>query len=171
MAENEMDILVSSIGQDIILAGEKLTIKPYSWANTIKMARPLAVVMNALFLNYKALGQLLDDITPEEENVKVKKEKKSETTRKKVNGDNVFHKCMKLSDFISTLQNADELIDAIAEMMSMAVGKEKAFVIALLPDDAFTLGHTIYEVNKAFFTKRLGPMLMEMEKTEEKQEK
>jgi hypothetical protein len=149
MAVNEMEVLTASVGQEITIAGEKITVKPYSWANTIKMARPLSVVLNGLFANYEALGKLLKD---------TKKE-------------NLVNQFVKLSGFVCELENAEELIDGLTEMMAVAAGRDKDFVADLLADDALTLGRTVYEVNKAFFTKRLEPMLMKIETPKEKPKK
>jgi hypothetical protein len=149
MAVNEMEVLTASTGKEITIAGEKITVKPYSWANTIKMARPLSVVLNGLFANYEALGKLLKD---------TKKE-------------NLVNQFVKLSGFVCELQNAEELIDGLTEMMAVAAGRDNGFVASLLADDALTLGRTVYEVNKDFFSKRLEPMLMKIETPKEKPKK
>jgi hypothetical protein len=149
MAVNEMEVLTASTGKEILIAGEKITVKPYSWANTIKMARPLSVVLNGLFVNYEALGKLLKD---------TKKAK-------------LVNQFVKLSGFVCELENAEELIDGLTEMMAVAAGRDKDFVASLLADDALTLGRTVYEVNKDFFSKRLEPMLMKIETPKEKPKK
>jgi hypothetical protein len=140
MAVNEMEVLAASMGKEITIMGETIIIKPYSWANTIKMAKPLSVVLNMLFTNYDALEKMLKD-------------------NKDGKNGNIINQIMELSAFVGDLKNADELIDALIELMAVASSKDKEFVTALLADDALTLGRTVFEVNKDFFTKRLAKMM------------
>ena len=135
MSEKEIDILLA--GKEIMINGEKITIRPYTWAETLRMAKPLSVVLQTIFGNYNSLAQILSHIKGKVDSAAL----------------------IQLTQFIGSLGNEEEIIDALSSMMAAAAGKDKDFISALMFDEVLTLGRTVYEVNKDFFMQRLKPVL------------
>lgn len=129
----EIDVL---LGKEIKINGEKITIKPYTWAQAARMTRPISVIANAVVNNYDLLSKTIE-AKPESVVTQVKS----------------------LIDFIAALDEEDDIIAALTTLMSAAAHKDNEWIESLMIDDAITLARTSFEVNKDFFTNRLSKII------------
>lgn len=132
MADKETEILAAE-GIEIVVAGENVRVKPYNWIDTLKMAKPLNVILKALYENGGVLNAAISGAEGNE-----------------------FLSVISLFDRIG---NAEEITAALTELIGSAIDKDKAWLEGLMLDEVFALGKSVYEVNKNFFVKRIVPKL------------
>lgn len=135
--KKELEVLTASIGKEVEIQGKKITIRPYSWADTFRMAKPLSVVLNTIFTNYQVLGKALEH----------------------TNTGNVMMQLKVLTDFFSAIDDTEGIIEALTVLLAAGAREDEAFIRELDPADAFILGRAIFEANKDFFTKKAALLL------------
>jgi len=133
---NEADILFAE--KEIKIGDETITIKPYSWAQSMKLVKPLGTIMHVLINHIDDIHKVLNGFNKSE---------------------NIVNQVMPFINLLGDIEG-EELVDALTEFMAVAARKDEAYIQALMLDDAFKLANAVYDVNKSFFTKRLATMKM-----------
>ncbi|WP_110955213.1 hypothetical protein [Anaerosinus massiliensis] len=129
---NEADILFAE--KEIKIGDETITIKPYSWAQSMKLVKPLGVIMHLLLKHADELQMALKEY----EGAK-----------------SIINQAMPIIDLLGDIES-EELVKALTDFMVTATGKNEVYIQGLMLDDVFELGTAVYDVNKGFFTKRLA---------------
>ena len=115
-------------GQEIEVGGEKLTIKPLSWADT------------ALDAATGGLGQLAEESKEASEG--------TQTERSGLLGGTLAA--------IMSVDGVEKVVASLLEIGVLATKKEAAFLESLPLDDAITVGRVVFEVNRDFFIRTLA---------------
>lgn len=134
-SEKEMQVLLA--GATAMIAGKELQIKPYSWADTFRLAKPLGIVLHAFSTHVDDLQKALA----------VKKDASAADLAGSIGA------------FLMSLTDAENVVEALAVLASKASGIPRAEIDALLPDEFFRLATAIFEANRDFFLKKLAPMM------------
>lgn len=129
---NEINVLFAE--KDVEIAGETITVKPYSWSQAMKIVRPLSVL-----ISYAV--QHADEI---------------ETLLQGAKDDNALLGKLQALGAVLKPEEIDALVDALADLMQIALDKPRRFVENLMLDEAISVGVAIYEVNEDFFKERLA---------------
>ena len=134
-------------GQEIEVGGEKLTIKPLSWADTLRAVTPLGKILKFIMDNGAALdaatgglGQLAEESKEASEG--------TQTERSGLLGGTLAA--------IMSVEGIEEVVAALLEIGVLATKKEAAFLESLPLDDAITVGRVVFEVNRDFFIRTLA---------------
>lgn len=141
---NEADILFAE--KDIKIDGKTVDVRPYSWAGTIKIAKPLTVIAKTVVENVDSLNEVLKVLEPKESEDGIKTAGLPE-------------QIIAIANFIAGVKNQDELIHALSEMVATSTGLLVEDIKTLMIDDMYKLSKAVYDVNKAFFDKRLASMM------------
>ena len=64
-----------------------------------------------------------------------------------------------MTDFIGSIDEAENIITSLTELIVLSTKLDKDKVENLLLDDFIRLGIAVYDVNRDFFLRRLGPMM------------
>ena len=131
---NDIEILTNE--NEIEVKGEKIVVTPYSWKNTIKMAKPLAVVLTAINDNF--------------ENLQVFSEK--------IDNGSSMEAILKILDFINTINDSDKVTDALQELICTGIKRDKEFVEDLDMEELFVVGKAVFSVNRDFFIKIMNKL-------------
>ena len=131
---NDIEILTNE--NEIEVKGEKIVVTPYSWKNTIKMAKPLAVVLTAINDNF--------------ENLQVFSEK--------IDNGSSIEAILKILDFINTINDSDKVTDALQELICTGIKRDKEFVEDLDMEELFVVGKAVFSVNRDFFIKIMNKL-------------
>ena len=134
-SEKEMQILLA--GTTAQIAGKELQIKPYSWADTFRLAKPLGTVLRAFATHVDDLQRALA----------VQKDASTADLAGSI------------GTFLMSLDDADNVADALAVLASKASDLPRAEIDALMPDEFIHLATAIFEANRDFFSSRLAPMM------------
>lgn len=128
--DTEIDVLLA--GKEVEIKGEKLQVKPYNWVNTLKMAKPFRTVLQAIFDNSERVSVLsnIDKMTGAQQ-------------------------MYAILDIVAGFDNSDEVIDALAELISASIGKDMDYVKDLDIDEVIELGIDVFTVNKDFFAQKM----------------
>ena len=143
---NDIEILTNE--NEIEVKGEKIVVTPYSWKNTIKMAKPLAVVLTAINDNFENLQGFSEKID---------------------NGSSI-EAILKILDFINTINDSDKVTDALQELICTGIKRDKEFVEDLDMEELFVVGKAVFSVNRDFFIKIMNK-LNKIQAVTENQEK
>lgn len=143
---NDIEILTNE--NEIEVKGEKIVVTPYSWKNTIKMAKPLAVVLTAINDNFENLQGFSEKID---------------------NGSSI-EAILKILDFINTINDSDKVTDALQELICTGIKRDKEFVEDLDMEELFVVGKAVFSVNRDFFIKIMNK-LNKIQAVAENQEK
>ena len=142
---DEMKVLLA--GQEIEVGGEKLTIKPLAWADTLRAVTPLGKIVKFITDNGAALnaatgglGQLVEEQKDTGEDVQLE--------RGQLMGG--------VLAAIMSVEGVEEVVAALLEIGVLATKKEAAFIESLPLDDAITVGRVVFEVNRDFFIRTLA---------------
>jgi hypothetical protein len=138
--KKEIDILFPE--QEIVINGEAITIRPYSWAKSMKAIQPLSVIMKVVLDNIDEVEAAINGFN---------------------NAKNDLGKIYALMK-IANNQELEEILKAITQLMQLAIDKDSEYIESLSFDDGFILARAIYEVNKSFFKNRLTKMKKSSEK-------
>lgn len=130
----EIDILFAE--KEVEIGGETITVKPYSWAQSMRAVRPLSAL-----LTYAV--QHADEV---------------EALLKTTEDDNALLGKLQTLGVVLKPEEIESLVDALTDLMQLALGKPRRYVENLMLDEALTLGIAIYEVNESFFKKRLAKL-------------
>jgi len=155
--QNESEILFAQ--EKIPVNGKDIIVHPYSWAGAILVAKPLAVIMKAVVENVDALNLVLKTL---------RKKEIAENTEEPKEEEGISGQLMAIADFIDGVQNPADIIQALSELVSASTALSTDEVEALMLDDMYKISKAVYEVNKAFFDKRLVPMMKSPSKKQEK---
>lgn len=131
---NDIEILTNE--NEIEVKGEKIVVTPYSWKNTIKMAKPLAVVLTAINDNFENLQGFSEKID---------------------NGSSI-EAILKILDFINTINDSDKVTDALQELICTGIKRDKEFVEDLDMEELFVVGKAVFSVNRDFFIKIMNKL-------------
>lgn len=134
-AEKEMRILTA--GKSLWINGREVEVKPYSWVNTMKIGKPLSVVLRVFLTHSDGLKSALTES----------------------DGQPSALQLMKLVNFLGAIEEIDELTEALTEMVKMSAALPEEEIQQLLFDDFLKLAMAAWEVNRDFFVKRLRPMI------------
>ena len=129
---SETEVLFAE--KEVVIGNETIVIKPYSWAQSMKLVKPLGVIVQVVFKNADKL-QL--------------------ATKNFGKADTVIEQVMPIIDLFNEIE-IETLADAICEFLVTATKKDKEYIQSLGVDDVLEVGKAVYEVNKGFFSKRLG---------------
>lgn len=143
---NDIEILTNE--NEIEVKGEKIVVTPYSWKNTIKMAKPLAVVLTAINDNFENLQGFSE----------------------KIDNGSSMEAILKILDFINTINDSDKVTDALQELICTGIKRDKEFVEDLDMEELFVVGKAVFSVNRDFFIKIMNK-LNKIQAVTEKQEK
>lgn len=130
----EIDILFAE--KEVEIGGETITVKPYSWAQSMRAVRPLSAL-----LTYTV--QHADEV---------------EALLKTTEDDNALLGKLQTLGVVLKPEEIELLVDALTDLMQLALGKPRRYVENLMLDEALALGIAIYEVNESFFKKRLAKL-------------
>jgi len=119
----------------------------------------LAVIMKVVVENVDALNLVLKTL---------RKKELAEDTEEAKEDEGISQQLMAIADFIDGVQNPADIIQALSELVSASTALSTDEVEALLIDDMYKVSKAVYEVNKAFFDKRLVPMMKSPSKKQEK---
>ena len=133
--DKEMQILLA--GATVTVAGKELHIKPYSWADTFRLAKPLGFVLHAFSSHIDGLQEALN--VPKDASV--------------------AELAGRMGTFLASFDDADSIADALATLAVKASGLSRAEVDALPMDEFFYLAKAIFEANRDFFSKKLAPLM------------
>ena len=134
-ADKEMRILTAA--RVVKIGDEEIQVKPYSWANTFRLAKPFGIVFGAVAAHLKDIQVLLNDLE----------------------GQGNLSQFKLMTDFISSIDEAENIIASLTELIVLSTKLDKDKVENLLLDDFIRLGIAVYDVNRDFFLRRLGPMM------------
>ena len=134
-ADKEMRILTAA--RVVKIGDEEIQVKPYSWANTFRLAKPFGIVFGAVAAHLKDIQVLLNDLE----------------------GQGNLSQFKLMTDFISSIDEAENIITSLTELIVLSTKLDKDKVENLLLDDFIRLGIAVYDVNRDFFLRRLGPMM------------
>jgi hypothetical protein len=134
------DLKVLLPDEDLILNGEEIAVRPFPFGKIPK------VVTQASMLIQMVLS-LPPDLITDEGNIDIENPATAII-------------------LASMLEQGGEQIFSI---LALAVGKPKEWVESLPPDEGLLLLIKVWEVNKDFFMKRLGPLLRKLKPVTEKQ--
>lgn len=132
-------------GKEIEVGGEKLTIKPLSWADTLRAIKPLGKIVKFITDNSAALDAMtggLGAIAKEQ-----KDGEKMQLERTELLGGTLAA--------IMSVEGVEEVVEALLTIGVMATKKDAAFLEKLPLDDAITVGRVVFEVNRDFFIRTL----------------
>lgn len=146
---NEADILFAE--KEIKIGDETITIKPYSWAQSMKLVKPLGVIIHLLIDHADELQKALKEFD-------------------KAKTKTIIYQAMPIIDLLGDVES-EKLVKALTDFMVAATGKNEAYIQGLMLDEVFELGTVVYDVNKGFFTKRLAIQTNLPSKKTEKTEK
>lgn len=131
---NDIEILTNE--NEIEVKGEKIVVTPYSWKNTIKMAKPLAVVLTAINDNFENLQGFSE----------------------KIDNGSSMEAILKILDFINTINDSDKVTDALQELICTGIKRDKEFVEDLDMEELFVVGKAVFSVNRDFFIKIMNKL-------------
>ena len=131
---NDIEILTNE--NEIEVKGEKIVVTPYSWKNTIKMAKPLAVVLTAINDNFENLQGFSE----------------------KIDNASSMEAILKILDFINTINDSDKVTDALQELICTGIKRDKEFVEDLDMEELFVVGKAVFSVNRDFFIKIMNKL-------------
>ena len=134
-AEKEMRILTA--GKSLWINGREVAVKPYSWVNTMKIGKPLSVVLRVFLTHTDGIKGTLTES----------------------DGQPSALQLMKLVNFLGAIEEIDELTEALTEMVKLSTALPEEEIQQLLFDDFLKLAMAAWEVNRDFFVKRLRPMI------------
>ena len=134
-ADKEMRILTAA--RVVKIGDEEIQVKPYSWANTFRLAKPFGSVFGAVTAHLKDIQVLLNDLE----------------------GQGNLSQFKLMTDFIGSIDEAENIITSLTELIVLSTKLDKDKVENLLLDDFIRLGIAVYDVNRDFFLRRLGPMM------------
>ena len=143
---NDIEILTNE--NEIEVKGEKIVVTPYSWKNTIKMAKPLEVVLTAINDNFENLQGFSE----------------------KIDNGSSMEAILKILDFINTINDSDKVTDALQELICTGIKRDKEFVEDLDMEELFVVGKAVFSVNRDFFIKIMNK-LNKIQAVTENQEK
>lgn len=129
---NEADILFAE--KEIKIGDETITIKPYSWAQSMKLVKPLGVIMHLLVKHADAIQEAITEYESAEL---------------------IINQVMPIIDLLGNVES-EELVKALTNFMVEATQKDEAYIQELMLDEVFELGSAVYDVNKNFFKKRFA---------------
>lgn len=146
----EIDVLLASEGKTVKIGDNELKIKPYNWVQTLKLASPFRTVVHAVLDNSEKLSYLSE-----------------------IKDGNSIQQVYGIIDVFADIDNADELADSLALLVSASIGKDIEFVKSLDIDDMIELSVEVFKVNKDFFAQKLSKIqkLMPATKTKATQNK
>lgn len=130
--QKEIDVLFAE--KEIEIAGETITIKPYSWSQSMKAIKPLSVLITYVVQHIEEIDELL----------------------RGAEDDNALLSKLKAFSVILKPEEVEALVDALTDLMRIALDKPRRYVENLMLDEAIDAGKAIYEVNEDFFKKRLA---------------
>lgn len=142
---SEIDVLLSSEGKIVKIGDDELKVKPYNWVQTLKLAAPFRTVVHAVLDNSEKLSYL--------------SEIKDGSSVQQVYG---------IIDVFADIDNADELADSLALLVSASIGKDIDYVKSLDIDDMIELSVEVFKVNKDFFAQKLSKIQKLMPATKTK---
>ena len=131
---NDIEMLTNE--NEIEVKGEKIVVTPYSWKNTIKMAKPLAVVLTAINDNFENLQGFSE----------------------KIDNGSSMEAILKILDFINTINDSDKVTDALQELICTGIKRDKEFVEDLDMEELFVVGKAVFSVNRDFFIKIMNKL-------------
>lgn len=134
LQEKEMEILFAE--KDVTIGGETLTIKPYSWMQSMKAVQPVGALMHALVSHIDEVDAILQSIA---------------------GGNSLAQQVDAIARLAGEVES-ERLAEAVSILLQLATGKPRAYIEGLLIDDAARLGMAVYEVNKHFFKQRLAKL-------------
>lgn len=132
MENKEMEVLFAE--KEVTICGETLTIKPYSWMQSMKAVQPIGVLMHALVSHIDDVESILQ-----------------------ADDGGLLSQVDAVADLAGKV-DIDQVGEALLSLMTLATGKPRPFIEGLMIDDAVALGMAVYEVNKHFFKERLAKM-------------
>ena len=141
-AEKEMEIITSALGKEITVAGQSVMVKPYTWVQTFKMAKPLGAIVRLLLKNSAAIDAALKD-------------------------DNLAA----AFGAIGLEEHPETIIDPLTELITTATNTDKDWVSSLMLNDVIKLSRTVYEVNRDFFSQNIRPLIQELSGNKEEKKK
>lgn len=146
----EIDVLLASEGKVVKIGDNELKVKPYNWVQTLKLASPFRTVVHAVLDNSDKLSYLSE-----------------------IKDGNSIQQVYGIIDVFADIDNADELADSLALLVSASIGKDIDFVKSLDIDDMIELSVEVFKVNKDFFAQKLSKIqkLMPATKTKDTQSK
>ena len=142
---DEMKVLLA--GQEIEVGGEKLTIKPLSWADTLRAVTPLGKIVKFITDNGAALDAATGGLGQLAEASKEAGEDAQQGRSGLIGGTLAA---------IMSVEGIEEVVAALLEIGVLATKKEAAFIESLPLDDAITVGRVVFEVNRDFFIRTLA---------------
>ena len=134
-AEKEMRILTA--GKSLWINGKEVQVKPYSWVNTLKLGKPLSVVVQVILAHNDGIKETLQEAENQPSTLQL----------------------MKVVNFLGSIEEIDELTEALTEMVKLSSALTEEEIHQLFLDDFLKLAMAAWEVNRDFFVKRLRPMV------------
>lgn len=126
---NEVEILTNE--KTVVIGGESIVVKPYSWVNSLKMAKYLSVILKTLVDNIDEFSSFSEADTE--------------------NGIVFAEKILALAE----KAGKDDVVEALTVLVAVGIKKDEEFVANLPLDEACEAALAVYEVNKDFFTKMM----------------
>lgn len=128
--EKEVELLCAE--KELAIGGKVITVKPYSWMESLKVAQPFGSLVNVFIQNMDGIDAVLKGLSEKDQTV-----------------------AEQISVFVQTINAVDfeTVSEALLKMMQVAAKQPRDFIEGLPTEDAIALGSAIYEVNKHFFTK------------------
>lgn len=133
-SQKEIDVLLAE--KEVVVNGEKILIKPYSWAQSMKIVQPIGVLLEVVVSNVEKIDSALKNFSKSE---------------------NKIGQIQTIIDLLDSV-DVDKVTESMSYLIQLAIKKPKDYVDELMIDEIFDLGAAIYEVNKSFFKKRLAVM-------------
>jgi len=133
--DKEMQILTA--GDTVKIGEEEIRVKPYSWANTFRLAKPFSIVFGVIASHLNDMQALLDALDGKDKLAQLKL----------------------MTDFIGSIDETEDVIQALTDLIVLSAQMDRSRVESLLLDDFIKLSITVYEVNRCFFVQRLAPMM------------
>ena len=150
----EMEIL--TLEKNVTVGGSTVTVKPYSWADSIRMVKHFGTIFKTLYVHSDDITALISSLEPLPDNA-------DDETRSARRSEQL-HALISLLD---GLNNTEDVLAALTEMVAASTKLEHDFIQSLPIDEALELGMAVFEINKNFFTSK-GPKMRELLKLDAK---
>lgn len=130
--ETEREIEALTAEETVTVGGETIVVRPYSWADTLLLAKPLSVVLGSIGKHLAAFRQITDG-----------------------EGDPYAM----IQRALVSLDDMEEVVPAVFKLLMAATKKPQPFVESLMPDEVVSLILAVVRLNRDFFARKLRPLL------------
>lgn len=150
----EMEIL--TLEKEVTVGGNTVTVKPYSWADSIRMVKHFGTLFKTLYIHSDDITALISSLEPLPDD--------ADDEARALRRSEQIHAIISLLD---GMKNTEDVLAALTEMVAASTKLEHGYIQSLPIDEALELGMAVFEINKNFFTSK-GPKMREILKLDAK---